>query len=246
MHRVKGRLSCYDEGNVDTLEMEEKSMNEMKNKLNFISAEGHAPVVLYLSNQGMEFCAADLYEQAKRITGKGFGFCELAVDDWDRMLTPWPVADCMKGRHFTGEGEMLMEGIEKEIIPMINRRLPEHQQLYIAGYSLAGLFSLWTLYQSTAFNGAVCCSGSLWYPGWEIYMQQSFLQRNSEIYLSLGKQEPKTKHPLMKRIGEITEKQYQQLEQDKNAEQVVFEWQEGGHFSNVQERIALGIRWILA
>ena len=37
----------------------------------------------------------------------------------------------------------------------------------------------------------------------------------------------------------------QQLEQDKNAERVVFEWQEGGHFGNVQERIALGIRWIL-
>lgn len=231
---------------MDTLEMEEKSMNERKNKLNFISAEGHAPVILYISNREMDFQATDLYERIKMIAGTGFDFCELVVDEWDRMLTPWPVADCMKGRCFTGEGGILMEEIEKEIIPMINTRLPDHQQLYIAGYSLAGLFSLWTLHQSTVFDGAVCCSGSLWYPGWETYMQQSFLQRSSEIYLSLGKQEPKTKHPLMKRIGEITEKQYRQLEQDKNAERVAFEWQEGGHFSNVQERVAMGIRWILA
>lgn len=231
---------------MDTLEMEEKSMNEMKNKLNFISAEDRAPVILYISNREMDFRAAELYERVKMITGVEFSFCELAVSDWDRMLTPWPVDDCMKGRCFAGEGRVLMEAIKKEIIPMINTRLPDHQQLYLAGYSLAGLFSLWTLYQSTVFDGAVCCSGSLWYPGWDIYMQQSFLQRNAEIYLSLGKREPKTKHPLMKRIGEITEKQYQQLEQDKNAERVVFEWQEGGHFSNVQERIAMGICWILA
>lgn len=133
--------------------MEEKSMNEMKNKLNFISAEDRAPVILYISNREMDFRAADLYERVKMITGVEFSFCELAVSDWDRMLTPWPVDDCMKGRCFAGEGRVLMEAIKKEIIPMINTRLPDHQQLYLAGYSLAGLFSLWTLYQSTVLMG---------------------------------------------------------------------------------------------
>lgn len=54
--------------------MEEKSMNEMKNKLNFISVEDRAPVILYISNREMDFRAADLYERVKMITGVEFSF----------------------------------------------------------------------------------------------------------------------------------------------------------------------------
>ena len=191
-------------------------MKESFCDLKFISNEGNDPVILYISNKKMDFEAVDIYRQVKHRTDAKFDFCELLVDDWDSMLTPWGVSNCLKNRKFSGRGNELLTQITDEIIPAIDKRFPNHRQVYIAGYSLAGLFSLWSLYQSKMFDGAVCCSGSLWYPGWEEYMMQSSFAKDVKVYLSLGKKEPKNKHPLLQQVGDITLKQYEVLKNDKN------------------------------
>lgn len=221
-------------------------MKESFFDLKFISNEGNDPVILYISNKKMDFEAVDIYRQVKHRTDVKFDFCELLVDDWDSMLTPWGVSNCLKNREFSGRGNELLTQITNEIIPEIDKRSPNHRQVYIAGYSLAGLFSLWSLYQSKMFDGAVCCSGSLWYPGWEEYMMQSSLAKDVKVYLSLGKKEPKNKHPLLQRVGDITLKQYEVLKNDKNVKDLFLEWNNGGHFSDVVDRIAKGICWMLS
>ena len=220
-------------------------MKESFCDLKFITNEGNVPVILYVSNRKMDFKAIDVYKKVKLRTDTEFDFCELLVDDWDSMLTPWGVSNCLKNRKFSGWANELLTQITDEIIPAIDKRFPNHRQVYIAGYSLAGLFSLWTLYQSKIFDGAVCCSGSLWYPGWEEYMMQSSLAKDVKVYLSLGKKEPKNKHPLLQRVGDITLKQYEVLKQDKNVKALFFEWNNGGHFSDVVDRIAKGICLII-
>lgn len=221
-------------------------MKESFCDLKFISNEGNDPVILYISNKKMDFEAVDIYRQVKHRTDVKFDFCELLVDDWDSMLTPWGVSNCLKNREFSGRGNELLTQITNEIIPEIDKRSPNHRQVYIAGYSLAGLFSLWSLYQSKMFDGAVCCSGSLWYPGWEEYMMQSSFTKDVKVYLSLGKKEPKNKHPLLQRVGDITLKQYEVLKNDKNVKDLFLEWNNGGHFSDVVDRIAKGICWMLS
>jgi predicted alpha/beta superfamily hydrolase len=122
---------------------------------------------------------------------------------------------------------------------------PASREIYIAGYSLAGLFSMWALYETDILDGAVSCSGSLWYPGWLEYMQQHSLHKEAKVYLSLGKNEEKTKHPEMKLVGDRTRQQYERIRQDTRAKAVTLEWREGGHFSNTIERVSDGIRWMI-
>lgn len=221
-------------------------MKESACDLRFITNEDNAPVILYISNSKMDFQATDVYKRVKLSNDIRFDFCELSVDDWDSMLTPWSVSNCLKDRTFSGRGNELLTQIIDKIIPAIDEKYPLHHQVYIVGYSLAGLFSLWSLYQSKIFDGAVCCSGSLWYPEWEEYMMQPSFDRDVEIYLSLGKKEPKSKHPIMQRVGDITLKQYEVLRQNESVKDVVFEWNNGGHFSDVVDRLAKGIYWILS
>ena len=96
------------------------------------------------------------------------------------------------------------------------------------GYSLAGLFALWALYESDLFAGAVCCSGSLWYPGWDDYvMKHKILKSDSLIYLCLGGKEEKTNNKEIAVIGDRTRSQEKILRKDPNVKSSVLEWNSG-------------------
>ena len=203
-----------------------------------------SPAVLYISSDHFGEsgkCIAD--ELTKKVENR-FSFYELVVKDWDCYLTPWEAESNIKGRHFEGQAGKLLESIMTNILPKI-KEYTDYTKLYIAGYSLAGLFSLWSIYESDIFDGAVCCSGSLWYQGWAEYVQSSFVNKLSDIYLSLGKAEKNTKHPLMKYIEDNMKLQYELLSEDEQVDKIILEWNEGGHFSNTNERIIKGIEWIL-
>ena len=76
-------------------------------------------------------------------------------------------------------------------------------------------------------------------------MEDASLQRDNYIYLSLGDKESKTKNQYMKNVKKVTERQYEILQNDSNVKEVVLEWNTGGHFSDVEKRIAKGIGWIV-
>ena len=115
----------------------------------------------------------------------------------------------------------------------------------IGGYSLAGLFSLYAFYESGAFSGAASCSGSLWYPGWTEYMQTRKAPQQSSIYLSLGRKEEKARNPLINTVGEKTRWQYEQILHDENVRTSAFVLNNGGHFTDVETRIAQGFAWLI-
>jgi predicted alpha/beta superfamily hydrolase len=186
-----------------------------------------------------------IYEALRLKGQRELVLCEMQVKDWDNLLTPWPVENCVKGRHFGGQAEELLEEIENRLLPYIRAAYPDVGKVYIAGYSLAGLFSMWALYESALFDGAVSCSGSLWYPGWMAYMEGHRLCKGARIYLSLGKNEEHTKHPFMKAVGTATRQQYAHLQKDPLAQETVLEWNEGGHFSDSTGRMVKGIEWMM-
>lgn len=55
----------------------------------------------------------------------------------------------------------------------------------------------------------------------------------------------KTKNKVMATVGERTREQERILRADPLAEQVILEWNAGGHFADSGKRIAKGIRWLL-
>ena len=209
-----------------------------------ISSDWSDKVILYISNDKFGESGQQMQGAVDIGTDTIYTLCELIVYDWDKYLTPWPADIGMNGRGFQGNGHELLESVEDEIVPKI-KQYTNISKFYIAGYSLAGLFSLWCLYESSMFDGAVSGSGSVWYPGWKEYISEHTLKKNNCVYLSLGKREKSTKNLAMRRVEENMNLQYQLLQKDNHIEKVVIEWNEGGHFAGASDRVAKGIANIL-
>ena len=76
--------------------------------------------------------------------------------------------------------------IEQQVVPQLDIQSQANKPLYIMGYSLAGLFALWAMYQTDIFAGCATCSGSMWYPGFVEYVNSQPTLANKQIYISLG------------------------------------------------------------
>lgn len=112
--------------------------------------------------------------------------------------------------------------------------------IYIAGYSMAGLFALYSLYKTDRFAGAASCSGSLWFPGFSEYVHEhEFASATSKIYLSLGDREAKTKNPVMAMVEDNT-RNIAELYSSQGCN-MLFEMNQGGHFNDPELRTAKGI-----
>lgn len=48
----------------------------------------------------------------------------------------------------------------------------------------------------------------------------------------------------MAHVGEETQRQYERLQCDPNAENIAFHWNDGGHFSDPAGRMAAGFAWL--
>lgn len=176
---------------------------------------------------------------------KPFLLAAYQAENWNRDFSPWEAPAAYGGEAFGGGGAETLGWLTGQYIPWLRERFGRERLLFTAGYSLAGLFALWALYESDLFSGAVCCSGSLWFPGWKEYADVHPLKSRANVYLSLGGKEEKTKHTLMAAVGERTRQQEQLLKKDRNTDKVILEWNPGGHFADSGKRLAKGIRWIL-
>ena len=115
-------------------------------------------------------------------------------------------------------------------------------RLLLGGYSLAGLFALWTAYQTDAFDGIAAASPSVWYPQWIDYASEKRPLVKS-IYLSLGDKEDKARNPVMAQVGKAIRKQHELLSgQEINT---ILEWNAGNHFVDSEKRMAQGFAWLL-
>lgn len=173
----------------------------------------------------------------------GYTLIAYCAKDWNRDFSPWPAPDCGTGE-FPGGGKDTLRWLEENLVPQIRARYGPERAIYPMGYSLAGLFSLWAACESDSFAGAVCCSGSLWYPGWADYAAGHGFCRPAKVYLSLGGREEKSPNPYMARVGECTRVQERLLEADPHVEASILEWNSGGHFADSGKRLAKGMSWI--
>lgn len=156
--------------------------------------------------------------------------------DWNKFLSPWPAEKIFKnGDGFEGKADELIQKIlDLNIIQKFSCS-------YIAGYSLAGLFSLYFCTRKNIFKGCISCSGSLWYSGFYSYLEEHPLYCRY-VYLSLGDQEKKSRNPVLSKIQDFTEKTYQLLSDNHISK---FEMNPGNHFTDVDGRIQKGITWII-
>ena len=170
---------------------------------------------------------------------KQFSLIAIQVDDWNRDLSPWE-SDEVDGS-FAGEAGRTLDYIEHQVVPQINNVCKSNRPLYIMGYSLAGLFALWAMYQTDIFAGCATCSGSMWYPGFAEYVKSQPTLEDKHIYISLGGKESRTSDRLMATVADRTKEIYDLLKKDND---VIYEINPGGHFADSGTRMAKAVKWI--
>ena len=184
-------------------------------------------------------------------------------DDWNAELTPWEAPPVFGDKAFGSGAQGTLRYVEEELLPALTVGLgggsagrsvggpagvsPEgapRTKLIIGGYSLAGLFSLWTAYNSSLFDGAAAVSPSIWYPGWPEYAESHGLKTGA-VYLSLGDREEKTRNRTMARSGDNIRRQIELLEKDPACRACALEWNPGNHFAEHNRRMAKGLVWLI-
>lgn len=166
---------------------------------------------------------------------------------WGSDLSPWNCPSLFKGDDsYDGGADAWISALEKEIIPHVEELLGRAPSFrLIAGYSLAGLFSVYALYKSSCFSMAASMSGSLWFPGFLEYTKtHAMVRRPDALYFSLGDKESRTRNAVMRTVGEKTEAIYEDCR--KAGLNTIFEWNPGNHFQDPEGRQARGIVWALS
>lgn len=167
--------------------------------------------------------------------------------DWNRDLSPWRAPRIFRGGDdFGGGGPAFLPALTRQIVPSVEERLgvvPRSRA--IAGYSLAGLFALWSVFNTEAFDRVASVSGSLWFDGFLEYMAANTPCGGlRHAYLSLGDREKSTRNPRMAAVEDRTRQAAALL--GRRGVPVTLELNPGGHFQEVSGRIAQGIDRVLA
>ena len=165
--------------------------------------------------------------------------------DWDHDLAPWDAPAAFKSsKPFSGGANAYLQILADEIIPGVEKDFAPPLWRGIAGYSLAGAFAIYSLYQTDMFSRAASVSGSLWFPGMKEYVfSHQWMQPPDCVYFSLGDREGKTRNPCLKDVQRNTE-EIKALYRGKGID-TVFRMGPGAHFEHVAERTAAGIVWLL-
>lgn len=165
--------------------------------------------------------------------------------NWNKDMSPWYMKKLYKNDDdYAGEADRYLEQLETWIVPEI-KNIVGDKEIILAGYSLAGLFAIYSLYKTKIFNKIISCSGSLWYPDLIKYVKENqIINKPEKIYFSLGNKESKTKNEVLSEVEDNTKFL---VEHYKNQGiKTIYEENEGNHFQDVYLRLVKAIKWILA
>ena len=171
----------------------------------------------------------------REMTAVDFRLLAVKVSSWNQDLSPWK-APAVFGNEDFGDGAAAMLEKIKELT------VDSERTYIIGGYSLAGLFALWSAYQIDRFSAVAAASPSIWFPDFLDYMITRQIMTGT-VYLSLGDREEKTRNPVMASTGRCIREAYEHL---KNVGiTCTLEWNQGNHFKEPDFRTAKAFVWAM-
>jgi hypothetical protein len=222
--------------------IQKEPMNIAGKNINIFGESDKAAPVVYLHTFQHE--GLTVWEECRKLGTKRFVLVEIDGVDWNADMSPWPIEKLFAGdTACTGGAEAWLNVLTAEIIPCVEDGLTVARRM-IAGYSLAGLFALWSAYRTDVFDGIISGSGSFWYPGFmDFASRNSLLTTPVSIYLSLGDRESHVKNPILQTVEDNTRRLCDHyLGLDIPA---TFELNTGNHYMQTERRVAKGIQWSL-
>lgn len=209
----------------------------------FPSETADAPVI-YLNTFAEE--AEQVLSALRELVPPPFSLVAVSHLDWNRDMVPWDAPSAFKnGPPCTGGADAYLQLLTQTILPAAEKNLPGTPCWRgLAGYSLAGLFTLYALYRTDRFSRFASMSGSLWFPGLQDYLASHTFQRRPDcLYFSLGDKESKTRNPVLRTVRDNTQAIYDFFQ--GQGIRSTFVLHPGNHYSHTAERTAAGIAWLL-
>ena len=205
------------------------------------------PVVI-LNTYGNE--GEDVFDKCRLIDSKEYILVSISNLDWNNDMSPWFApklnkndVDCL------GKADEYLELLLNKIIPSIEKYIKNNlkisiQYYGIAGYSLAGLFAVYSGYKTDMFSKIASASGSFWFPNFVEFVKENNISVNvDKIYFSLGNKESKVRNQVLSKVEENTI-ELEKIYHSKKI-QTIYEENEGNHFTDATLRMAKGIKWII-
>lgn len=185
----------------------------------------------------------------------------VVVDSWNQDLSPWKAPGTF-GEDFGDGADKTLEWVLDNVVYLekdnnsdileSNKDNIENdsdkgensnlKKYYLAGYSLAGLFSLYAAYKTDVFAGVAAVSPSVWFPGFVSFAKERDINCDN-VYLSLGDREHKTRNQEMAKVKDSIEAIYKDLS-DKGVN-CTLEYNPGNHFKDVNIRMSKAFKWLL-
>lgn len=199
-------------------------------------ADAQSPCIYYLG------LPQELPSTKTILEGFDCAIVYIVINDWDNQLTPWPAQGLYRGDpDFKGEAPQFLEALRTSLIPAIEHNeglRPAHRG--IAGYSLAGLFSVYAFANCSLFTSVASMSGSFWYEGWTDYVASLKLDKQGcSAFFSLGNRESKAREKILHSVQCNTNLTVRALE--SWGVRVQHHLVPGGHFDNVAQRVGEGL-----
>ena len=205
------------------------------------------PVVI-LNTYGDE--GQSIFDECISLGCKDFILVTISNLDWNNDMTPWFAPKLNKNdTDCLGNAADYIKLLTNKIIPriegyIINNLKLKIEYFAIAGYSLGGLFAVYTAYKTNLFTRIASASGSFWFPKFVDFVKTNNISSNiRKIYFSLGNKESKVRNKLLATV-EANTLELNKIYANQGIE-TIYEVNEGNHFKEAVLRMAKGIKWIL-
>ena len=215
---------------------------QIRNRPCRICGEAYAEYLLLQMTGEHELQSMDHEVAMIAQSSRNFLFAAIPVESWNDALSPWEAPAVWGKQGFGGNAADTLRFLTEQVMPTLKQQfeLSETVKIILGGYSLAGLFALWTSTQTDLFYGVAAASPSVWFPDWMEFEQQHPIQAQ-HVYLSLGDKEEHTKNAVMAVVGDNIRTLHSQL--TARGVDCTLEWNSGGHFKDADLRTAKAFRW---
>ena len=210
----------------------------------FPCSESESPVI-YLNtflDEGQK-----VYEAAQAAGCPPFTLVAISDLEWNHDMVPWDGPSAFKNAEpCTGGADDYLRLLTEEIIPTAEKGIAGVPCWRgIAGYSLAGLFALYAIYQTDLFSRVGSISGSLWFPGMKEYIfSHEPTCWPGCMYFSLGDKESKTRNQVLRNVRQNTD-EIHAFYRGKGID-TTFQLNPGNHYNQAVERTVDGLCWLLS
>ena len=207
------------------------------------STDKNAPLIVFNTFEGD---GEGVYKELQNMGCTSINLLVVGNIDWNHDMSPWYMSSIYsKEKSFSGGADEYLKLLIDEILPKAKELIEGVPKFTgIAGYSLAELFAVYTMYKTDVFDRVACMSGSLWFSDFIEYCKGNEYKRlPDKIYFSLGDKEANAHNPVLKTVQDKT---IELSEYFKSlGSEVIFELNPGNHFTDTILRSAKGIKAIL-